>query len=110
MVSVFVSFINQIYSLLAFVLTEQVHILIFVTSGNQLFQSKKFKVVSKIGEEIADTWVITITQYCFTTEMFTVMLQFVVYIFKLRIKLVLFRFFSLIQILIRHIVLRHYYD
>lgn len=64
----------------------------------------KLKVISKISKEVAYTWVIAITQYRFTAKMFTIVPQFIVNIFKLSVKLVLFCFFSFIYSSFCHIL------
>ncbi|CUQ16646.1 Uncharacterised protein [Segatella copri] len=60
MISIFVTFINKKYSLLTFIHTEQIHILIFIASGDKFLQTKKLKVVCEISKKVTYTRVVTI--------------------------------------------------
>lgn len=88
MVAVLVAFVDKINGTLAFVLAEEVHVLIFIACGYEFLQSKKFKVVGEISEEIAHTRVVAVAQYCLSAKMVAIMTQFVVDVFELCVKLV----------------------
>ena len=61
------------------------------------------EIVTEIMEEIAYTRVIAVAQYNLVLEMRPVMLQFVFYIYKLGVKLILLAFFRIVQL----VVFRH---
>lgn len=72
-VAVFVAFIHEKHSLFAFVLAEEIHVLILVASGYKLLQSKKLEVVCKVSEEVAYAWVVAVAQHRLAAKMFTIM-------------------------------------
>ena len=87
-ITILVALINEIDCPLRLPLTEQIHILTLVTGSDKSFQAKELEIIGKVCEEIADSRVITITKHCFSTEMLTVMAQFVVNVLQLRVELV----------------------
>ena len=101
-VAILVTIIYQIYCLFTLILTEQVHILILVASGDESLQPKKLKVISEVREKVAHPWVITIAQHRLSSEMFPIVSQLVVDVFQLRIKFVLLCLLGSIQIFVSH--------
>ena len=110
MVAVFVALIYEVNSLFAGAFREQINILTFITDSNQFLQAKKLEIVGEIFEEVADARVIAVTQHRLTTEMFAVMAQLIVYVFKLSIKLIFLGFLSLVEILVSHPLLKCDWD
>ena len=72
-VAVFVAFIHEKHSLFAFVLAEEIHVLILVASGYEFLQSKKLEVVGEISEEVAHARVIAVAQHRLAAKMLTIM-------------------------------------
>jgi hypothetical protein len=61
MIAVHVSVVYQVDGLFTLVLAEQVGILILIASCDKSFQAQELEVISKVGEKVGDTRVITIT-------------------------------------------------
>ena len=78
----------EIYSLFACPFRKEIDILTFIAGRNQFLQTEKLEVIGEIFEKVADARVIAVAQYGLTTGVFAVMSQFVVYVFKLSIKLI----------------------
>ena len=68
------------------------------------------EIIRKINEEVADTRVIAVAQHRLTAEMFAVMTQLIVYVFKLSVKLIFLGSLSLVEILVSHPLLKSDWD
>jgi hypothetical protein len=58
------------------ILTEEINMLVFVTSGDQLLELQFLEIVGEVMKEITHSWVVAIAIDDFALKMLTVMLEF----------------------------------
>jgi hypothetical protein len=76
--------------LLAVIRTEQVHLLILVTSGNEFLEPELLKVEREVVKEVADSRVVAVQIHNLVSKVFAVMLQLTFDVGELGVELVLF--------------------
>jgi hypothetical protein len=83
---------------------KQVNVLVLVAGRDEPLETQRLELVGEIVEEIGNTGVVAIAKDRFAFEMSLVMGQLAFDVGELRIKLVLFRFFRVIQQFVGHVL------
>ncbi len=103
-VSVPVSVINERDCALAVVLREEVRRLVLVARRDEPLQTQRLELIGEVVEEVGDARIVAVAKHGLAAEVLLVVSKLPLDIRELRVELVLFRLFRVIQQVVRHII------